>query len=345
MSRALPAVLLLLACAPAGAQYEEDDQTRDYERQDSRYQQRVAEQQEVPPTPEEAERQFVEQAESLIRDKNYNGTTTERYRVQTDDPRVDPRVVARLLETFRSYFDDQWSGRLELESYDKQSRVFLFYSFFKYNQLLGADFRMSPIRPAGHYGSLFDAITVHTDADGDLANTLVHEATHQLVDQRFGWRGRIPLWLSEGLASYYGYTQLDGSGEFQLARIGGKRLNVLTGAGKSRNAQLRERLNSVRKAVKTLDKSEDSLVEYLLSLRAPSDFYGSNPGLNYGASWLLVHCLLHGDDGTYEPGFVRYLEREIDDRGGSDALLAELGMTYETLDAALVRHVAQLKVD
>ena len=89
----------------------------------------------MPQSPEEARNAFLEVADKLIRDRDYRAANSERYRVQTDDPRINPKAVAQLLEQFRGFFEQSWAGRAELRPYVEQSRVFLFYSFFKYNQL------------------------------------------------------------------------------------------------------------------------------------------------------------------------------------------------------------------
>ena len=51
------------------------------------------------------------------------------------------------------------------------------------------------------------------------ADALVHEAAHQLVNHRLlAAQTSVPPWLSEGVASYFGYTYLDGKGSFHCFR-------------------------------------------------------------------------------------------------------------------------------
>ena len=132
---------------PALAQYEEDEQTDDHSRQDQRYLERYQKKETEPavtPDPTQdrakAEAEFLAFVDGLIRDRNYRAANSDRYRVQTDDPRVNPKAAAAVLERFRDFFDSFWSRRVEMKPYEKRSRVFLFYSFHKYNQLLGGDF-------------------------------------------------------------------------------------------------------------------------------------------------------------------------------------------------------------
>ena len=91
------AVLLFvvaLGLVPLTAQH--DEQTEDYERQDEKYYQRYLEQQEVakrPEPPPETDgpdtEAFIALAEELVRDKNYWSRSSDRYRIQTDDPDLD----------------------------------------------------------------------------------------------------------------------------------------------------------------------------------------------------------------------------------------------------------------
>jgi hypothetical protein len=350
MSRTLLLVALVAAAlSPAAAQYE-DEQTEDWAEQDRLYQERyLKKDQPAEPDPaqthEEAEAAFLARVEELIKDRNYRAASSDHYRVQTDDPRLDPDPAVELLEAFRVYFDAFWSGRTDLLPYDKQSRVCLFYSFYKFNQLLEGDFRFNPQRPKGHYGSLFDTITLHTDADGpgNLPDTLVHEAAHQLVDRRFEWAGGLPpVWVSEGIATYFGFTYRDDDG-FHPGKIGGKNISLLRDGKKSRGDGAAVRLREARNAMKDASSAEGSFVARLTGME-PSDFYGGNPTANYGAAWILVHYLFHGDEGAHADGFVRYLEQAPLGQADAGDLFTEIGQTPQELDANLARHVRKLKI-
>jgi len=343
--------LLAVSCLPVVAQYDEDDATRDYEEQDRRYLERLKEVQKPKVesgTIEDPSAAFLERAETLVRDKNFSSARTTRYLVQSDDPRLDAQATVEFLEVFRDYFDKFWQDRIELAPYDKTSRVFLLYSFYKYNQLLAGDFRFSSIRPQGHYGSLYDAISLHSDADGDpgsTADALIHEAAHQLVDQRiFGGQTAPAYWLTEGLASYFGYTFLDAKAGFRTAIIGGKSVSIFLGAKNKPGEGAKLTLREARKAFKADDKAHDTpLVARLLAIDSPVDFYGGQTQLNYAAAWLLIHTLFHADDGRYRDGFLRYLTHEVSGHGGVSALYRELDLDAAGLQDALERHVKTLK--
>jgi len=350
-----PAIFILvvaLGLVPVAAQH--DDQTDDYERQDDKYYQQYLEQQEEtkrPDPPPETDgpntEAFIALAEELVRDKNYWSRSSDRYRIQTDDPDLDSKATVELLESFRTFFDGFWPDSVELHPYDEVSRVFLFDSFHKYNKLLGFDARFSDVRPKGHYISGFNVMVLRTTADerGGLADTLVHEAAHQLIDQRLYGDGFPPsTWVSEGLASYFGYTLRDKTGEFKPGRIGGKTTALLRGGSKAAAGEAAARLREFKTAVKTISSEEGPYIDaFLASVADPRGFYGENLMMNYTISWVLVHYLLHGNDGSHRDAFARYLAAESRGQGGRVVLYREIGMDADALGTALQTHVKKMK--
>jgi len=350
----IPLLALLVAgfAAPALAQYTEEEETEDHRLQDEQYYKRYAEQEEKQaadePQDEAALAQaFLDKADALIRDKNYRSFENDRYRVQADDPRLDVKAVVALLDGFRSFFDEFWSARTEPRPYEERSRVFLFYSYHKYNQLLSGDWQRQMVRPKGHYGSMFDAVVIHTDSDrpSGLPNTLVHEATHQLVDQRLYLEGGRPsLWIAEGLATYFENTFMDASGTFEAGVIGGKQISVLRGGRDKAVSNARIRTKKVRDALREAATDESALTFRVVAADDPNEFYGEGAFVRYDVSWLMIHYLLHGDDGAHADAFARYIGIDARGQGGPDLLFAEIGMTPEELDAALQDHLKTLKI-
>ncbi len=324
------------------AAQESDEQTRDHEERDRRYYER--EPANAPADREAETAAFLARADELIRDRNYRSFAGAHYRIQTDDPRVDVQAVAALLDLFRAHFEEFWSGRAALSPYERESRTFLFYSFYKFNQLLDADWRFSANRPKGHYRPWFDVITIHTDPGSSqtLGETLVHEAAHQLVEQRLlGGEALHSIWLSEGLATYFGYTYLDRERTFRPGEIGGKSVTLLKEGQPESGAAARQALSGFKQVRKALAKEGRSPYLETLALRDPAEFFGADSSRHYAASWLLVHFLLHGDDGAHAAAFVRWLAAGT---GEADALLRELGLTPPELGAALDAHAGRLKV-
>ena len=326
----------------AGAQTHED-----YEEQDRRYLERLQQAEAREERDPESERKaFVEMADELIHDQNYRSKVGEHFRVQTDDPRLDVKATSALVETFYNFFDGFWTGRVELQDRDDLSRVFLFYSFHRYNKLLGGDWSLSRVRPRGHYTPVFDVVTLHTDAatEDTLADTLIHEATHQLVQQRIYGGGDIgpSIWLTEGLAEYFGYLYMDRHHQFHAGEIGGKKVALFRDDARG-SKESKDILSAFRKALRKLEKKGPTHLTNVVYMNDPRDFYGEDSAINYFASWLLVHFMLHADDGRHAPAFHRYLALEKSGEERKDALFRELGIERDELDAALLTYLKGLK--
>jgi len=288
-------------------------------------------------------RTFIAKADALIHDNNLDVKTTAHYRVKTDDPRFDILAAANLLESFRGFFDSFWQGRAELQPYDDLSRVYLFYSRAKFKQLGVYEERPDDIAMVGHYQRFFDVVALHTDSvrPEEFPDFLVHEAAHQLVGRRLYGVGATPaIWLSEGLACYFGNTLRDGSGAFQPGRIGGK--DAVFFKGQSRSAG-RLGWAQARAYRKTLASGDALLLDTVLRTESPEVFYDARAQERYSASWLLVHYLVHADGGAHVAPFVAYLKHDAAGAGGADVLYGDLGMTPEQVSAGFRAYVAELK--
>jgi hypothetical protein len=297
------------------------------------------------PLPAEAERiqAYIDRADELISDKNYESRYTDHYQVKTDDPRFEVSEAANLLESFRIFFDGFWSDRIDLHPYDDPGRVYLFYSRYKYKQLLDVAEVTGIVLPVGHYRAFFDAVSIHTDtvSPADFPDVLVHEAAHQLVQQRlFGGARETDPWIAEGLASYFGYTLRDDKNGFQAGRIGGKDVALIKEVRAGSALERTGRFNNYRK---DLRKGQVAPLEDLIRDPSAAAFYNDQIDRNYAASWLLVHFLLHGDDGAHAGDFIRFLESDARREGGADEFFREIGMEPADLQAAFKEYVSKLK--
>jgi hypothetical protein len=177
-------------------------------------------------------------------------------------------------------------------------------------------------------------VTLHTDADTEdrLADTLVHEAAHQLVGRRiYGEDHRPSRWVSEGLASYFGYTYMDDESRFRPGQIGGKEVALFRKKAKA-SRESRDVLVRYRRAVRSLERKMGPIpVSKVVDVVDPADFYGEHYRVHYFFSWLLVHFLFHGDDGGHAG------------QGGADVFFRELGLSRDELDLALAEHLKKLK--
>lgn len=349
------AVLMIVLLAPLALAQTENEED-DWAEQDRRYQQRLQQQREAqaapPPPPgtdidpevrQQMIDEFVAMANDLIKDRNYSSRSSDAYLLKTDDPRVDLGATLELLDSFRAWFVSFWDGRTELLPYEGPGRMYLFYSFFKYNKLLTGDARLSDFRPPGHYRGNLDAVVLYTDGApaGDLPDILVHEAAHQLVENMvFGPDGAQPSpWIAEGLGTYFGHTLRDKRGAFVTGKVGGKGVEIVRGGG-TKDGSAKARLKEAKKAM----SGDTSWTAHdVIEIRDPQSFYSEGANARYGISWVLVHYLFHGNGGAYADPFVRYLAIEAKGEGGPERFYETLGVDAATLDEEFERYFGKFK--
>ena len=87
----------------------------------------------------------------------------------------------------------------------------------------------------------------------------------------------------------------------------------------------------------------DLTVDDLIRTTDPAAFYGEGVELRYTASWVLVHFLLHGEDGALAPGLFRYLDGEIDGTGGPEAFYRQISRQTDELESAFRTYARKLK--
>lgn len=285
--------------------------------------------------------EFIEMVDSLIRDHNYTAASNPYTVVKTDDPRINVEAVADLLGSFHGYFEEFWSDRLTIRDAPDRSRLYLFYSRFKYKQL-HEGIPPGTMEFVGHYTAYHDLIALHTDTVGlaNLPDLLLHEAAHRLIQVRLYGEDYLPSpWVSEGLASYFGHTLRDRSGKFSTGRIGGKGATFFKGVKPDTRGSAHYVLKEYRRAVKKGDtRPLDELLE------ADGGFYvQGGEAERYAASWLLVHYLLHADNGAHASSFARYLEHEAEGEQGPEVFFEDIEMTPAALSESFEDYVLSLK--
>ena len=287
--RPFAASLLLLTAAPLALA-----QTDDHEEEDQKYQQRLSKPT-PPPSAANPREAVIATADKLIRDsKDYSSKSTAHWQVRTDDPGVNAAASAELLESFRTWFETFWKGRLETTPTEDLGRVYVFTSFHDYNELLTGGALHGDFRPAGHYNLVTDVVALYLgaiDREG-LPDTLVHEGAHMLIAREILHGRPTAPWLAEGLAAYFESTARDGKGGFEGGAIGGR--------------QAKTRLRDLKKL---LDAKPPWSVTSLLDTDDPQVFYGDGAAGRYAASWVLVHALFHAEGGKHAGGFARFLQQ------------------------------------
>ena len=283
--------------------------------------------------------ELLPRAQVLIRDHNTTYGSTPHFKVYSDDPRIDTKRAATLLEYFQEQFEADWKafpGRREAEG---PAHVFLFYSRLKYGKLSGIR-ETGSITAPGHYNVLADIVAIHTDTvhPGDLGDLLVHEAAHQLTQTTLlGPDVRISFWLMEGLAEYYGNMLRDPKTGFQPLRFGDKNVEMFhEGSNKSRGL----RVDDLRQYKREMSKGVATPVDVLVTDAPTSTPDGKLQ--RYTASWMLVHFLMQGEGGRHREGFGRYLAMEAAGRRGPAVLHEALGMDSAALQTAFEAHVKQM---
>lgn len=143
-----------------------------------------------------------------------------------------------------------------------------------------------PARPAGYFISGADRnyAILRLDVDHQINQpyfVLFHEYTHSIVHQNFA---AMPTWLDEGIADFYGGTEIR-SEEVFLGRIPMGRL-----------ARLRE--------------SERLPLQTMLTVTHDSPHYreGEKTGMFYAQSWALVHYLFMDEQAKKAGLFHAYLK-------------------------------------
>ena len=133
-----------------------------------------------------------------------------------------------------------------------------------------------------------------------LWNTVQHEAWHQFVHMVI--RGKIPIWVNEGLAEYFGHGQWTGDG-FVIGVIPPQRL----------------------KQVKDFIK-KDKMLPFLDMLKMDSQQWTSNlTSRNYDQAWSMCHFLVHAENDKYRKRFSAFIRDISRARPWEKAFLTRFG--------------------
>jgi tetratricopeptide (TPR) repeat protein len=169
-----------------------------------------------------------------------------------------------------------------------------------------------PKRPAGVFLMRADRnyAILRADVSGQVDQpyfALFHEYTHSIVHQNFP---SLPTWLDEGIADYYGATEIR-SDKVYLGRIPRGRLQ-----------ELRDRARLP--------------IETLLTVTQESPHYreGEKAGIFYAQSWAFVHYLFMDEEARKAGLFQAYLKalgRERDPLAAARVGFGDLGKLQGTL--------------
>jgi hypothetical protein len=159
---------------------------------------------------------------------------------------------------------------------------------------------------------------------------VVHETIHMLDYERVYDAGVRPSqWFEEGLASYFRFSQLDarlGIDPGAIRRSG----VIIAGTVRLQFDPRQNLLDYLRR------RGERPLRLQRLIEARPADplWTGRQAAEAYGASWTLVHFLLHGDKGRHRGAFQRYAALEARGAAPVEAFRALFGPDLDALETA-----------
>lgn len=149
-------------------------------------------------------------------------------------------------------------------------------------QLLPEDYVKGHAHHAGYFVggmNIYFAVVELDEGDEDY-ETFYHEYYHSLTVPYFP---NLPLWVAEGLAEFYGHTQIEGKS---------------VGMGQADSNLLAE-----------LQRQPLIPLDVLFKIDRSSPYYNENhkTSIFYAESWALTHYLMLGDRSAHRPAFAAYL--------------------------------------
>ena len=212
---------------------------------------------------------------------------------------------------------DFWAGLTTLRLFRRQVMVYAFASHGDHQQvqdvLLGHPGATAVA--SGEYIPASRILAFPCDATGGhLPITVtVHEAIHMLDYERvYPPRVQPSKWFEEGLANYFGLSQIDSQLRIDPGAI--RRSGTIV-AGNVK-VQFDPRLELLGQRRLSRERGPVPLAALLAAAPGDALWTGAPSARSYGASWTLVHFLLHGERGKHAEAFRQYAASEARGEGG-----------------------------
>ncbi|HTE04666.1 MAG TPA: DUF1570 domain-containing protein, partial [Planctomycetota bacterium] len=150
--------------------------------------------------------------------QNWKNAVTEETRhfvVKSNCTEAVRKEYANRLEAYYTYFTEDWGISLSPGEVKGKMKFFLYRDYEDFLKQSGASWGV---------GGFFDFVNKELQLYDDQADqqltrgVLFHEGNHlltYLIDTSF----RYPIWLNEGMAEYYGSTQIDEKGKFHVGGL------------------------------------------------------------------------------------------------------------------------------
>jgi TonB family protein len=161
--------------------------------------------------------------------------------------------------------------------------------------------------------------------------TIIHEAIHMLDYERTYVSGVRPSqWFEEGLATYFAFSQIGSSLDIEPGNI--RRSGTIVSGTVRVQFDPRTPLHEYIKRIR--DDRPVPLRALLESKAGDPLWRGERALVAYGASWTLIHFLLHGAKGIHRATFEQYARAEAEGEGGYETFLRLFGPDLGPLEAA-----------
>jgi hypothetical protein len=231
--------------------------------------------------------------------------------------------IAGLLEQVYAAYSGVFQGERDAALV---SRVFVFADRDYYVSWSKAVFGQDASDAAAYYDPNLRILAVDADGDSGLndygRHCMFHEGFHQFLHYYLP-TSAIPYWFNEGVAEFFGPTEI----------VGGK-----------------PRIGGLQKAdgrhVTTFDAAKESIAQWtpladLLRMDRAAFMEPSKAFMHYAQSWALVHYLTQSDAG--KKMIVRYYDLLRDGKSRDEAYEAVFAKSIADLEARVKDHVRGLR--
>ena len=208
--------------------------------------------------------------------------------VQTYHPDSVPaehaRFLATALETFCDALVGEWGDFFRLRRVPAPMILQVFESTAQLEEFHRNRFRDEFHNLGGFYDAGSRLIALPAGPGIEAVRTVFHEGTHLVFDLSHSKSiGRLPIWVNEGLATYFEESQ-SGPDGFSLGGLNVPMARVVSDA-----------------LERGLIRGSEQIVE-----AGPREFQGTDNALYYAAAHTLVAYLLQGEEGAYRNAFGSY---------------------------------------
>ncbi|MEK7450174.1 MAG: tetratricopeptide repeat protein [Planctomycetota bacterium] len=121
----------------------------------------------------------------------------------------------------------------------------------------------------------------------ETLKVMYHEAFHMFLHEIVNNVENIPIWLNEGMAEYFGGSEISTADGHTSVKTG------LVHEGRLSNLLLGLEMNKVVPFEKIMNETK-------------MDFYGPDAAFRYAQAWSMVHFFVHYKNGLYQNGLKSY---------------------------------------